>query len=360
VVGLVVSPNFCPGTAAQSHPDRFEEWLSATEAHQPGNIGKGGIDLATWAGDELEAAVTAARRQARALARSDVEAANRMLLRGAGLHADIAQLIPDEVVQRSPRQLKMYTVADGRWESVRYASMHWMLGRSLLEAITPSAAAHPEVLAWYRETSGDLLRLRSHAEAVPHLARARQLFPADTEVLFYSGFLHERFASSLLQAGAESLLEANREGASVSSRRSELTRAERFFRSALVNDPQHLETRVRRGNVLGGLGQHDAAVLELRRAIEDGASARAELRYLAHLLLGRESEAVGDYAAARAELARAAELYPNAQTPRLALSYIARRTGNRAAAQGELQALAKLPRHETRRPDPWWTYFDLR
>ena len=355
---LTVSQDFCPKTAAQAPAHRFEEWRSAAAAHQPGQVGKAGLDLATWTGGELEAAVAAARREARTLAKSDAEAANSLLLRGAELHADIARLIPDEFVQRSPRQIRMYTVADGRWESVRYASMHWMLGRSLLEVISPSAAAHPEVRAWYRRTSGDLLRLRSHAEAVPHLARARQLFPADTQVLFYSGFLHERFASSLLQAGAESLLEANREGAAVASRRSELTRAERYFRGALEHDPQHLEARVRHGHVLGALGRHDAAVAELRRAIEDGAT--AELQYFAHLLLGRELDALGDDAAARTELARAVDLYPTAQTPRLALSFIARRTGDRAAAQRELHVLAKLPRQERRRPDPWWTYFDLR
>ena len=81
--------------------------------------------------------------------------------------------------------------------------------------------------------------------------------------------------------------------------------------------------------------------------------------YLAHLFLSRAYEALGEYEAARTSLEQAAALYPNAQTPRLALSNIARRMGSRAAAQRELQILAKLPDAERQREDPWWDYYDL-
>ena len=170
--------------------------------------------------------------------------------------------------------------------------------------------------------------------------------------------LHERFGSTSLQAAAVSVTESNRTTAAVSSARGELVRAERFFRDSLVHRPDHVEARVRHGRVLDDLGRHEEASEELRRAIADGAS--EQLLYLAQLFLGRAEEALGHDEAARAAFERASALYPNAQSPRLALSQIARRAGNRAAAQRELQAIAALPDDERRREDPWWLYYDVR
>jgi tetratricopeptide (TPR) repeat protein len=110
--------------------------------------------------------------------------------------------------------------------------------------------------------------------------------------------------------------------------------------------------------VLDNLGRHAPAAEHLRRAIAEGAT--GELLYLAHLFLGRAEEAAGHPDPARSAFARASELYPNAQSPRLALSQLARRAGNRQAAQRELQALAALPDDERRREDPWWFYFNAR
>ena len=92
--------------------------------------------------------MTEARRHARTLAKTDSERANQILLRGAALHADIGRLIPEENVRRSPNQKTAYIVRDGRWMGVRYVSMHWQLGRSLLDSVIPSPAAEPGVRAW--------------------------------------------------------------------------------------------------------------------------------------------------------------------------------------------------------------------
>ena len=211
---------------------------------------------------------------------------------------------------------------------------------------------------WYLETSADLLRMRQFAAAVEHYARARQLFPSDPEILFCSGVLHERFASTALQAAAESVTESNRTSATVGSARGELVRAERFFRDALVlaagpcRGAGAARARARRpGAPRRGVG---------RAAPRDCGRRERWLLYLAQLFLGRAEEALGHDAAARAAFERASALYPNAQSPRLALSQIARRAGNRAAAQRELQLIAALPDDERRREDPWWLYYDVR
>lgn len=361
VAGLLVA---CPRLAQPSlgqtppAPDRYQQWLAAIDAHQPGDPGRIAVDVSTWTWQELEAVVAEAKRHARASAKTDSARSNQILLRGAALHADIGRLIPHDPVRRSPNQKSAYMIRDGRWTGVRYISLHWQIGRSLLDSVAPEPAAHQDVRAWYVETSESLLRMRQSAAAAEHLTRARQLFPSDPAILFGSGVLHELFASTALQAAAESVTESNRSAAAVSSARSELVRAERFFRDSLVHRPDHLEARVRHGRVLDQLGRHEEASAELRRAIADGAS--DWLLYLAQLFLGRAEEARGDDEAARAAFARASSLYPNAQSPRLALSQIARRAGNRSAAQRELQAIAALPDDERRREDPWWVYYDVR
>jgi tetratricopeptide (TPR) repeat protein len=343
--------------AQQEAPDRFTQWLAAIDAHRPGEPGKAALEVSSWTGAELEAVVVDAKRHTRALARTDRAKANDILLRGAAMHADIGRLIPEDVKRRSPRQLSVFTASDGRWEGMRFTSMQWYLGRALLDGVAPSPASSPDVLSWYRYNGGDLLRLRLLAEAEVHLGRGRHIFPSDGLLLFFSGVLHERFASSALQAAAASIAESNR-GTTLGSGRSELNRAERFFRESLAVEPQRLEARVRHGRVLGELGRLTEAAAELRRAIEEGAE--GEWLYFAHLFLGRQEELLGRPQQARIELELAAALFPAAQTPRLALSQIARRAGNRADAQRELQAIAKLPPDTRRREDPWWNYHDVR
>ena len=345
-----------PVLAQSPPPDRFQQWLGAIEAHKPGDPGMAAVEVSTWTGAELEAAVAEAKHHARALAKTQPDKANELLLRGAALHADIARLIPEETVRRSPTQKTAYIIRDGRWVGMRYLSMHWQLGRSLLDSVTPEPSASAGVRAWYLETSADLLKMRQIAVAVDHYARARQIFPSDAAFLFGSGVLHERFSSAAMQAAAESIVESNRTSAAVSSNRGELVKAERFLRDALAQQPDHVEARVRRGRVLDELGKHREAIDDLRRAIAGGAA--GSLLYLAELFIGRAQEASGQYDEARAAFEHALQLYPNAQSPRLALSQLARRTGDRRAAQRELQAIARLPDDERRREDPWWSYYD--
>jgi len=357
---LLAFPRHAAPSLSQSVPagNRFEQWLAIVDAHKAGDPGMGVVEVSTWTGAELEAVVAEAKRHARVLAKTDVARANQTLLRGAALHADIGRLIPEDTARKSPTQKEAYAVRDGRWLGIRYISMHWQLGRSLLDGMMPDPALEPGVRAWYHELATDLLRMRQFAAAADHFARARQMYPTDPDILFASGVLHERFGSTALQAAAESINESNRAAPSVSSARAELARAERFFRDSLAYRPDRIEARVRHGRVLDDLDRHEEAAVELRRAIAEGAG--GDLLYLAQLFLGRAEEALGNREASRAAFERASALYPNAQSPRLALSQIARRIGDRAAAQRELQFISKLPDDERRREDPWWLYYESR
>lgn len=351
---LLLSVTLC----AQEPADHLAQWIAAVKAHQAGNPGKVALGVATWAGADIEPVIVEAKRYARSIERVQPGQGNDLLLRGAAMHADIARLIPNEFTRRSARQRSIYVVNDGRDQGTRYLSIHWELGRSLLEGVSPKPAGHPGVLRWYQETSVDLLRLRSLAEAAVHLPISRQLFPSDPVLLYWSGVLHERFSSAALQAAAQAVVVENRGATSVASMRAELTRAERFFRATLVVSPDHQEARVRLGRVLGELGQYEQSADVLRAAVAAGVT--GDLLYLAELFLAKQEDALGHSAEARAHLERAAALYPRAQSPRLALSQLSRRMGDRPGAQRELRILVDLPDTENQREDPWWKYYDAR
>ena len=237
----------------------------------------------TWTGPELEAVVAEAKRHARTLAKTDAEKANQILLRGAALHADIGRLIPEDPVRRSTTQKTAYIVSDGRWLGVRYISMHWQLGRSLLDSVTPEPAAHPGVRAWYLETSADLLQLRQFAAALEHYTRARQIFPSDPEILFASGVLHERFGSTALQAAAVSVAESNRTTAAVSSARGELAQGRAVLSATRWRIGPTTSRRASGTDACStSSGGTTEASDELRRAIAGGAS--GHLLYLARVV----------------------------------------------------------------------------
>src|SRR6185295_6755977 len=74
--------------------------------------------------------------------------------------------------------------------------------------------------------------------------------------------------------------------------------------------------------------------------------------------LAAEQQALSRLDVARASLESAADLYPQAQSPRLALSQLARRQGDRAAALLAIQRLLALGPAPYGRGDPWWQYHD--
>ncbi len=93
------------------------------------------------------------------------------------------------------------------------------------------------------------------------------------------------------------------------------------------------------------------------RAIDGGVT--GELLYFAEMFLGSQEEALGHPTQARACFERAALLYPRAQSPRMALSQLLRRAGDRSGAQRELRILAEIPPNRREREDPWWDYYDV-
>jgi tetratricopeptide (TPR) repeat protein len=133
----------------------------------------------------------------------------------------------------------------------------------------------------------------------------------------------------------------------------ELRHAERLFRRALDVNPGLTEARIRQGNVLGLLGRHKDAVKELERALSEAADDTL-LSYYASMFLGREADALGDAVNARASYQKALGLYNRAQSPRVALSALAKRVGNHDESRDIIDLL--LSRSRGGADDPWWRY----
>ena len=289
---------------------------------------------------------------------------DRFLKRGAALHADIAMLdgstpAPASAQRPASSWILVY-LADGQQTGLDVASAHWEMGRRLLDKVRPkgSRSLRPDpgsdetVRLWY-------LMAHAYMQSVEqldawHVDRSVQLFPRDPEVLFFAGCAREVFSGPQIQSVLQSMTLARDLFNLIGSESAELRNAERLFRESLERNPEQPEVRIRLGRVLGRRGRHQEAIVELRQAAT-GTQNRL-LLYYANLFLGGEADALGLMDEARQAYERASELYPLAQSPRLAISTLAVRTGDRAGALGPIETV--LGGDEPQRADdPWWSYY---
>lgn len=286
---------------------------------------------------------------------------NRLVRRAALLHTDIALLLRSaaDVEAAGPLRVlplrEQVMVSDGRQAGTQYSGVHWDVVRFILDQATPDPAKDPVVRQWYHAIAAFMASRRLIAESGPHLARARQLFPADAQVQFASGALFEAVAAPRIQNFAQA---ARSTGAVIDlpSERVGLRRADGYFHRAIDLDGSFLEARLRLGRITGLMGRHLEAADVLRQCARDASTPL--MQYYAWLFLGAEEEALGHLDLARQAFERAAAVWPVAQSPHLALSQLARRTGNRQGAIRAVQQVFALPSVEQDREDPWWTYFE--
>jgi hypothetical protein len=276
--------------------------------------------------------------------------ANRILLRAAVLHGDISMLVAPLL----PRGMGCTArgsllIQDGSSIGMGCICIHWIMGRGLLDAIRPDPGKNDVVRLWYHATIAYLLETGDYANANDHIAHAQLLFPDEPAILFEHGYYHEGYASPPVQSAA---LESgnDRRGAKI-----HLEEALDRYRKALQVNPRFVEARVRRGKVLLDLSHPGEAVEQLRQAVAEAQGPR--LRYYAHLLLGRAEEASGNVAGAREQFMRASEIYPQAQSPHLSLTLLARERGDRTGAREAMQKVLALPHTDRADTDPWWDYY---
>jgi len=295
-------------------------------------------------------------------ARTHGDRDNDVLRRAALLHADVAMLIPpafepiDSTRQPGPLRVRIQT-ADGVTLDLGQLAPHWELARMLLDNIRPAKGGRPApardnmVRLFYRATAA-WMQAREQHDTV-HLEHARAIFHNDPDILFLSGCQHEAYAAPSMQGAVQSMVVPDGMRANVPSPQSELRQAEGYFRGALAARPGMVEARLHYGRVLYLLERYAESAESLRAVA--ASTVDDELRYDAELFLGAVETALRHVDAAREAYTRAARLRPTAQTPRIALSELARRSGDREAAMREMQVVFNRTARE--RDDPWWRYF---
>jgi len=372
----------------------LSEWVAAVRAHVPGAHDGAVVELAGWDRDDLLRTLPYARAwvdtlgatwRARALRAAplpaadaetirrmatapDQERANDFIKRAALLHTDVvllSQLQPERVPPPKPlaqqsrlerEQIRPLVIArgpDGRFASFELGNLNWDYARDLLAAVTPAPESDPTVALWYRAIAAGFAASYSFGEALPHLQRARRLLPNDVGVLFGDAAIQETLASRRIQDYVRvTKLPNGQNFLFVSSEREHLERAESLLRRVLQGDPSFTEARVRLGRVLSQRGQHDAALAEL-----DAVTSPSDtiLAYFWHLIRGDAQRALGRAELAERSYRQALDLFPNAQSARLALSHLARMRADREGALALLQpSLIAVPHRDD---DPWWEYF---
>jgi tetratricopeptide (TPR) repeat protein len=358
---------------------RLDQWLGAVLAHTPGELDDAAVIVGPWPQRDLNALVGDLQKHFRFFQEGrapsafvsifrrdglvDQAAMNRTLKLAALLHADVGVLHRTSAgYALPPDDRSIRILSDGRQVGIRGGTPHWAFARALLDAVQPRPVKDDYVRLWYRATTAFFYHWSDYAEGPPHLHHARTLFPDDGVLMMYEGALHEAYADPRVQTAvgafrspiATDLPSAmSQVTGSIAQADNEWRTAADRFRRALEVEPALIEARVRLGHVLERLGRYNDAVAELERALREGPS--EALEYYAQIVLGRAYQAQARIDPAARAFERARALYPGAQSPRLALSEMARDRGDRIAALEALGPIA-TPRAGADRRDPYWTY----
>lgn len=368
-------------------------WVQAVHRHVPGETDAALLTIAAWTRDEVQAAwvdvqallaivkdknangfyiqPTGDRLVFRTLlTRQDLDAMRELAAdirdgagslplfakRAAMLHSDVAQefqinseALPNDAVW-SPRRFVVQT-DDGQQTGVNGGIVHWEFGRVLLDAV-PDAGRDEFVRGWYRSSLA--FKLGVEELDTPHFDHALKVFPNDPVLRYLHACLHDAFSHPAVQSVVGAARLPPRIRLDVRSEADEMREAEAEYRRAIELDPSLGEARLRHGWILARQKKHAEAAAQLRQALS---SVREPiLDYFARMFLGAEEEALGRTSEARALYQQAAKVYPRAQAPRVALSQLAHKSGNRADAREILDVMFERGSQINGDDDPWWFY----
>jgi tetratricopeptide (TPR) repeat protein len=242
----------------------------------------------------------------------------------AMLHLDVSML----VATINPRLSKQHAEAGGKW----------------VRLLPDSAARFKE--RWHAYALGPSLVQHDLYSATLAVRQGVGAFPGSADLQLMRGIVMELTARGLT---------SDMRGAWMPNRRifEALRAAALAYQHALGLDPSLLSARLRLGWAYGvnSSSEHAREQLQL---VADGATG-ADLRYLAHLMLGGVAEQKGQADLAYEEYERAHATRPDAQTAHLALMRVARMTGRIARAE---RLFAEYAARGSIGEDPWW-YFSM-
>ena len=354
------------------------DWLGAAIEHEPGVEDAALRRISGWSGGKL------LRTLGTVLKEQSSDELNAMLERAALLHADMV-ILRRESNPAWPDAPEMSGSSilsnDGQRLGTRPLDPHLQFARMIFKHMRPPplalgaprtaapawAEAHrhnPRIQQWYHTVSTELAARHWLADLRPHLEDARLVLDDTPETLFDSACFSEVMASAQVQRAIEPSVSASAppsvrlrvQSASLHlDERYNLSEAERFYRDALKLDPGYSEARVRLARVLSLRNKAANAAALLQAPIE---TTNAFVRYWGALALGQATEATQKPEIANEAYRQAAELFPRAQSPLLALLRLARERGDDAGAKELGSRVSLLPANEQHRLDPWWDYFD--
>jgi tetratricopeptide (TPR) repeat protein len=392
-----------PGKVTQASVEELEKWIASVNAHVPGR-GDTWVDatarLTYRRREDLSPAMTLflaffqqQKRQQKIVTKGPDEArvvdlaravsqntgVDRFLKRAAVLHSDAAILtervggIDDpttppprarttrmsgnqsvrvpEAAQAVPPLLtnsRFVISRDGEVIGEASANWNWPFARSLLDVLPE---ADPFIPAWYHAIAAYMLGNGLYAEATPHLERGVAALPNDPQILFDRGCYAEVFGLPMQQVLRE---DAKPWTPRASIPREDVTNADAayWYRRALIANPAFAEARVRLGRLLDVNDEHEAALVEIRKALTE--NPKGVVAFYAHLFAGRAAQALGQLDEARSQFAQAAAWFPDAQSAALAQSQAALNAADVPAALTSLQNLG--PGSGSLPIDPWWYY----
>ncbi len=242
--------------------------------------------------------------------------------------------------------------------SVEQSNVHFEATQPILQWIGKTDPTSSFPLTWYLAVGGFLTESALwNAGYVLKLGLAA--FPDSAQLHLAAGAVDEALTSPDVQREVGERRLQNDVRAmrrfEIAGRGKHLERAAGHYSRALSVDPGLGEARVRLGRVLLEQGRLDEARKELEQARALGGDPFAT--YHALLFLGRLQQEAGRVALAREACEAAVAQFPDAATPRIALSQLLVELGDREGALATLgPAMPAAGGNSAARRDYWWDY----
>jgi tetratricopeptide (TPR) repeat protein len=277
------------------------------------------------------------------------------------LHADAAVLLP-ELTRAENRKSEppgnsrdeVLVADDGHFQGTSELNWNWRIGRQLLDDVEPMPPGDPFVARWYHATAAFMLANGHYAEVRPHLEHSTALTLNDARVVFDRACLFEALGTPRVQSVITGGTVRRDLHANVPLAKQANATAEQTFRQVLLLSPAHVEARIRLARLqeLRGDGAEALKTLGTIAALPEDKI----LAYYAALFEGRAHQSLGRPDLAISHFSRAAEMFPRAQTARLALSHAAMIAGSVQLAAVPIDIIRAMGPNRDERDDPWWEY----
>jgi len=274
----------------------------------------------------------------------------KVMVQIAMLQTDLALAAFDDSTLQTARLPSRATIRVADADRTRAAdlTLFWDAAREAMDIAEPTPWGGPLAHDWYVSTTEYMLGRRDYSAGLAHAEHARLTLPGNARLAVFLGGRRVIQKKPAIQLAFQ-----QGEITAIGSRPDLLTKAEFQYRSAMLLDPDRPVVSLRLGRTLQLKGRNAEALPFLARA-ETGVGL-PEWQYCAALFSGLAYQALDREGDARAAFQRASTMFPDAQTPRLALAQMTLRTSGQEDALVHLRSMAATLGAK-RGNDPWWVY----